>query len=83
MSSHHSYIPWFSEDPDPNDGLKEANEQKKTLRLCMNCNEFKQYVLSEKTTLWLFFKCTSCDEIIKIPRDGNRAAKKWKKEKWK
>ncbi|MHA1125216.1 MAG: hypothetical protein ACTSO7_04405 [Candidatus Heimdallarchaeota archaeon] len=83
MSSHHTYIPWFSEDPDPNDGLREAKEVVKTLRLCINCNEFKQYNLKDRNTLWLFFKCSSCDEIIKIPRDRNRAAKKWEKEKWK
>ena len=83
MSSHHSYIPWFSEDPDSNNGIKEAKEEVKTLRLCAQCNEFKQYILKDKNTLWLFFKCNTCDEIIKIPRERNRAAKKWEKEKWK
>jgi len=63
--------------------LDEMKEVVKTLRLCVICNEFKQYILKDKNTLWLFFKCSSCDAIIKIPRERNRAANKWEKEKWK
>ncbi|HUT79621.1 MAG TPA: hypothetical protein VMZ29_00345 [Candidatus Bathyarchaeia archaeon] len=83
MSSHHTYIPWFPKKPFPNEGLEEAKEQMKILRLCTNCQIFKAFNLKDITELWIFLFCPNCGEILKIPRKRNYASTKWAKEKWK
>ena len=77
MSSHHTYIPWFHEKKDPKEGLAEAKEKLKTQRLCVQCNEFKQFVLRERLDLWLIFACPDCGELIKIQRNRNYTKRKW------
>ncbi|NHJ85622.1 MAG: hypothetical protein FK734_09185 [Asgard group archaeon] len=83
MSSHHTYIPWFKNKPIPNEGLLEAEQQMKILRLCIACQNFKAFKLKEINEMWIFLYCPNCAEVIKIPRKRNYAYTKWDKEKWK
>ncbi|MBN1329842.1 MAG: hypothetical protein JXA54_10245 [Candidatus Heimdallarchaeota archaeon] len=83
MSSHHTYIPWFNNEPLPNEGYEEAKLQLKIPRLCMGCQDFKSFNLKEITELWIFLYCPTCGEILKIPRKRNYAHTKWNEKKWK
>jgi hypothetical protein len=81
--SHYTYIPFWKEEKKDDSWKKEAQEILKTLRICVQCNTFRKFMLTKRETFWFHISCPVCGETIKIPRKINYAANTYDKEKWK